>query len=96
MQHSHQEPGETSTTSQSLTVIDIDTPMSEAFHQSAAHVRQNNDVTDRHINTNDEFHASTSDLPTEEPAVHSEYELYANAEIQCMVKYLTNYLFMGC
>ncbi|KAK2440740.1 hypothetical protein QL285_012116 [Trifolium repens] len=62
MQHSHQEPGETSTTSQSLTVIDIDTPMSEAFHQSAAHVRQNNDVTDRHINTNDEFHASTSGL----------------------------------
>jgi hypothetical protein len=36
--------------------------MSEAFHQSAAHVRQNNDVTDRHINTNDEFHASTSGL----------------------------------
>jgi hypothetical protein len=36
--------------------------MSEAFHQSAAHVRQNNDVTDRRINTNDEFHASTSGL----------------------------------
>jgi hypothetical protein len=45
-----------------VVVIDIDTPMSEAFHQSAAHVRQNNDVTDRHINTNDEFHASTSGL----------------------------------
>ncbi|WJX21896.1 hypothetical protein P8452_11263 [Trifolium repens] len=91
MQCSHQEPGETSTTSQSLTVNDIDTPMSEAFHQSVAHVGQNNDVTDGHINTNDEFHASTSGLPTKERTVHSQSELYANAEIQCMVKYLTNY-----